>query len=234
MAKTMRLLRILAGLLVLMCAATPARAELKLGIREGRVTLVARDVSVRQILAEWAKVGGTQVVNLDRISAAPVTLQLDAVPERQALEVILRSVAGYVAAPRRPENPGVSQYDRILVMAVSNPPAAAATGRPAGSPPPFPPAPRDIVAPNPGPGPIFPTPTESEADDDGAANLVPPRPGGSFPGMPGLPTPTVPGAAQPYGRPPSGLPPGASVPGVVVPAAQPPNQPGGQPPNPDR
>lgn len=231
----MRLLRILASVLVLMCVATPARSELKLGFREGRVTLVARDVSVRQILAEWAKIGGTRVVNLDRISAAPVTLQLDAVPERQALEVILRSVAGYVAAPRRPENPGVSQYDRILVMAVSNPPAAVATGRPVGSPPTFPPAPRDFVAPIPGPGPIFPTPTESEAeDDDGAANLVPPRPGISIPGMPGLPIPAVRGAAQPNARPPSGLPPGASVPGVVVPAPQPPNQPGGQPPNPDR
>jgi len=229
-------MRILAGLLVLMCVATPARAELRLGFREGRVTLVARDVSVRQILAEWAKVGGTQVVNLDRISAAPVTLQLDGVPERQALEVILRSVAGYVAAPRRPENPGVSQYDRILVMAVSNPPAAAAAaaGRPVGAPPAFPPAPRDIVAPMPGPGPIFPTPTESEADDDDAANLVPPRPGVAFPGMPGVPTPAVPGAAQPNARPPSGPPAGANVPGVVVPAPQPPNQPGAQAPNPDR
>src|SRR5262245_53673858 len=159
-AQIMRHMRILAASLALMCVAMPARAELRLGFREGRVTLVARDVSVRQILAEWAKVGGTQVVNLDRISAAPVTLQLNGVPERQALEVILRSVAGYVAAPRRPENPGVSQYDRILVMAVSNPPAAAAgaPGRPVGAPPAFPPAPREIVTPTPAPGPIFPTP----------------------------------------------------------------------------
>jgi hypothetical protein len=237
----MRFRRILAGLLVLMWVATPARAELRLGFGDGRVTLVARDVSVQQILAEWAKIGGTQIVNLDRISAAPVTLQLDGIPERQALEVILRSVAGYVAAPRRPENPGVSQYDRILVMAVSNPPAApAAVGRPvgsppAGSPPAFPPAPRDFVTPTPGPGPVFPTPTESDPEDDDAANPVPPRPGVQFPGMPVVPPPAaMPGAAQPNARPPSGLPTGASVPGVVVPAPQPPNPPGAQPPKPDR
>lgn len=213
--------------------ALPAGAgDLKLEFRDGRVTLLARDVSVRQILAEWAKVGGTQIVNLERVSGVPVTLQLEGVSERQALEAILRSVAGYVAAPRRPEHPGRSIYDRILVLAVSTPPAVSA--RPASSPPAFPP-PREVTAPLP-PGPLFPTPVDDvDADADDDANLTP-RPGVLTPGMPVAPiSPATPGAAQPVPRSPA-TPGGTSVPGVVVPVPpQPPNQPPGrQPPNPDR
>lgn len=228
----MRLTRIFLIACAIAVVARPARAEMKLEFRDGRVTLVARDVSVRQILAEWAKVGGTQIVNLERVSAVPVTLQLDAVPERQALDVILRSVAGYVAAPRRPEHPGPSVYDRILVMAVSNPPAAVAA-RPAAAPPAFP-TPREFSAPAPGPGPLFPAPVDgNDADDD----VLVPRPGALTPGAPGAIMPGVtpaPGAAQPL-RPFTVGPGGTSVPGVVVPVPQPPNQPSSaQPPDTER
>lgn len=225
----MRLIRISFIALVIALVARPVRGEMKLQFHDGRVTLVARDVSVRQILTEWAKVGGTEIPNLERVSAVPVTLQLDAVPERQALEVILRSVAGYVAAPRRPEHPGLSRYDRILVMAVSTPPAAAAA-RPATPPQAFP-GPRE-VAPVPGPGPLFPVPVnDSDVDDD---PLLVPRPGAVPPGMPGFPTaPITPGAAQPSR--PLTTPGGTSVPGIVVPVPQPPNQPSSaQPPDTER
>ncbi len=50
--------------------------DLTLQIRDGRVTLNARDVSVREILTEWARVGDTTFVNGDRIDGPPVTLQL--------------------------------------------------------------------------------------------------------------------------------------------------------------
>ena len=226
----MALTRMFGTGLLLVLMALPARAgDLKLEFRDGRVTLLARDVSVRQILAEWAKVGGTQIVNLERVSAAPVTLQFEAVSERQALEVILRSMAGYVAAPRRPEHPGRSVYDRILVLAVSSPPPVSP--RPTASPPAFPP-PREVTAPV--PGPLFPTPVvEDDADADDDANLIP-RPGTLTPGMPVVPTgPSTPGAVQQTPRVP--VPGGTSVPGVVVPVPQPPNQPQtAQPPNPDR
>ena len=228
--KIVRLTRIFCIALAVAIVARPARAEMKLAFRDGRVTLVARDVSVRQILTEWAKVGGTQIVNLERVSTVPVTLQLDAVPERQALEVILRSVAGYVAAPRKPEHPGPSRYDRILVMAVSTPPAGAAA-RPATAPPAFP-TPREVMVPTPVPGPLFPAPVDDgDADDD---TVLAPRPG-LTPGMPGFPTaPAAPGAAQPP-RPFTTGPAGTSVPGIVVPVPQSPNQPSSaQPPNTER
>jgi len=113
--------------------AVPARAQaVKLAFNEGRVSIDAASVPVRTILNEWARLGGTKVVGADRIAGAPLTLTLVDVPESQALDIILRSVAGYMAAPRSTAA-GASIYDRILVMATSStpPPAAARPAAPA-------------------------------------------------------------------------------------------------------
>lgn len=110
-------------------AVLPASAQqLKLSFNEGRVSLEATGVPVRTILTEWANLGGTKVIGAERITGSPLTLKLDDVPEAQALEIVLRSVAGYMAAPRRASaTPGASMYDRILVLATSAAPPAAAS-----------------------------------------------------------------------------------------------------------
>ena len=105
--------------------------QMKLEIRNGRVSLDAQNVPVRQILAEWARVGGAKVVNGEKVAGAPVTLQFNEVPERQALDIILRSVSGYMLAARQPGSVGASAFDRILILPTSagprnNAPAAAA------------------------------------------------------------------------------------------------------------
>ena len=89
---------ILSGLLL--APLSTAQAEVHLIIRDGHVDLDARDATVRQILTEWARVGQTRVVNGDGITGGPVTLQLSNVPEAEALEILLRSVSGYMTAPR--------------------------------------------------------------------------------------------------------------------------------------
>ena len=91
---------------MLLALPASARNSLKLEINDGRVTLDATSVPVRQILAEWARVGGTKVVGAEKITGAPLTLKLVDMPERQALDIILRNVAGYMAAPRRARQPG--------------------------------------------------------------------------------------------------------------------------------
>lgn len=153
----------------ILLAAMPASAgELQLKIADGRVTLVARDVTVREILAEWARVGQTRIVNGEKLVGGPVTLQLDNVPEAQALDTLLRSAAGYVMAPRAAANSGASVYDRIMILATSRPPA--------------------MVAPAPTPFRAVPTPPvvagEVEPDDD--VEFAPPAP--PVPGM-GAPVP---------------------------------------------
>lgn len=112
-------------------AARPAAAQkLTLDFHDGRVTVDAASVPVRTILNEWSKLGGTKVIGGERVAGAPLTLKLVDVPESQALDIILRSAAGYMAAPRN-SGTGASMYDRILVMATSSTPAPAAASRPA-------------------------------------------------------------------------------------------------------
>jgi len=114
--------------------AWPAVAQaLKVSFQDARVSVEANAVPVRAILTEWGKVGGTKIVGAERISGAPLTVKLIDVTEAQALETILRSVAGYMAAPRN-AGVGPSMYDRILVMATSSAPAVAANPRPAPGP----------------------------------------------------------------------------------------------------
>src|SRR6266545_4432696 len=89
-------------LLSAVCA-VPASAQqpIKLEFKDGRVSLNAQNAPVRAILSEWARLGGSIIVNGDRVAGAPVTLEFVAVPERQALDTLLRSVAAYMLAPRR-------------------------------------------------------------------------------------------------------------------------------------
>ncbi len=112
-------------------AAPSAAQGLKLAFHDGLVSVDANSVPLRSILTEWGKVGGTKIVGAERISGAPLTIKLVDVSEAKALESILRSVAGYMAAPRK-TGEGSSMYDRILVMATSSAPApASAAARPA-------------------------------------------------------------------------------------------------------
>ena len=53
-------------------------------------------------------------------------------PEQQALDILLRSLSGYVAAPRAAAAAGVSRFDRIVVMPAVAPPVS----RTASNPPP--------------------------------------------------------------------------------------------------
>src|SRR5258705_13992364 len=96
--------RVLALSLALIGCATFVRAQqpLRLQIGEGRVTLHAQNVPIRTILAEWARLGGATVINGDRVAGAPLTLDLEGVPEREALDIVLRGVSGYMLAARAP------------------------------------------------------------------------------------------------------------------------------------
>ena len=130
----MRLLT-LGVMLVGVSLATSARAaDVHITLANGTVSVSATDATLGQILGEWARVGQTRIVNIERLPAAPISLQLDNVPEAQALDTVLRSASGYLAAPRAVPVPNASAYDRVFVLANS----AGTPSRPASvaSPPP--------------------------------------------------------------------------------------------------
>jgi hypothetical protein len=150
---------------VLCCCAAPAHAQaVKLRFHDGLVTLNTQNAPLRAILSEWARQGGTTIVNGDRVAGPPLSLELNAVPERQALDVLLRSVSGYMLAPRPAGTAGVSVFDRIMILPTSTPPA---------NPPPTQAAGRGF----PTPRPLMPQP--------GGPPVMPPQ----FPQLPIVPTP---------------------------------------------
>src|SRR4051794_38382393 len=110
------ILGLLAFTLVAGWASPGWAAGLTLTIRNHRVSLDAQDVTLRQILAEWARVGKTQILNLDRVTSGPVTLKFDDLSENEALDIILGSLPGYWAAPRSVMLADASIYDRIGLM----------------------------------------------------------------------------------------------------------------------
>jgi hypothetical protein len=134
----MRSRSIVAALVVLLGASSASAQVLSLEFHDGRVRLIAENVPVSRILGEWARLGGTKIVNGERVPGAPVTLQLTDVPERQALDTVLRGAAGYMVLARDTVTPGASAFDKILVLpTTSRAPAAAAPAQPAPPPPQF-------------------------------------------------------------------------------------------------
>jgi hypothetical protein len=157
--------RPLLALSLLALLSRPAAAEVSLQLRDGRVTLIARQAPIQQVLGEWARKGHTRFVNLERVAGPPLTLELKDLPEQKALAILLRSVAGYIAAPRAVSLPGASLYDRVLIL----PSSTAAMAAPAAA------RPRQIAA----PPPLLPDPTElanGEGEDPNAVEAQPADP----------------------------------------------------------
>src|SRR3954466_1880643 len=108
--------------LVLSLAAPAAAQSVKLEFHDGRVTLVAQNAPLRTILAEWTRLGGTRIVNGDRVPGGPVTLELNNVPERQAIDVLLRGASGYLIGPQLTATAGRSTFDSVLILPTSSAP----------------------------------------------------------------------------------------------------------------
>jgi len=126
------------GLFLVLILAVPGpalAAELRLTFQEGRVMLFARDVPLRQILAEWERVGGTRIVNRDGVPGSLVTLDLVNVPEARALAILLRPVAGYLATVRSAQSDAASQFARIIIMPGAASPAVASLPSVGAQPP---------------------------------------------------------------------------------------------------
>ena len=222
----------------MIAASADAQQSVALQFNGGRVTLRARNAPLGAILAEWARVGGAVVVNGDRIAGAPVTLELVDVPERQALDVVLRSVAGYMLGPRRAGSTGSSAFDRIMILPTSVAPRAPAPAPAAAARGPVmrpgvirPPDPNDTVG-EPGIETVDPLEDPSQLIQGRDPRVVQPpfvmRPPGPDPAAvePGIDDTeneeAAPAGVGPSPTNPFGVPIGSSTtPGVIAPAPQP-------------
>jgi hypothetical protein len=222
-------------------AGAPAFADVQITMQDGKVSVIAKDATLRQIMAEWARVGQTKIVNVDRIPGGPMTLELKNLPEDQALEILMRPLSGYMAAPRALPAPTLSKFDRILVMptvaaarqqatATSAPPTPVFQPPPTFQPPQAQPDDNNDDPPQAQPGQVPPTrgPVFTAFPQPQTLNpnaVTVPGNGQTFVPPPGL---TMPGAAAPQQQQqpamaPSNVPTapvGVAVPGMVVPMPQ--------------
>ena len=111
-----------------------ARAdELVFAIVDGRVSLTAADTPLADVLAAWSRAGDTRFEGVGELGSVAVTLRLEGVAEREALRLLLRPVAGFLAAPRGPRSSGASIYDRVKIRVARRspppPPAGASAAR---------------------------------------------------------------------------------------------------------
>ncbi len=204
-------------------ASTAAAGELSVTIANGRATVVAKDVPLRDILAEWARVGSTRMVNSEKLLGGPISLELIDMPEKEALDILLRSAAGYMTGPRPEGATGASMYDRVMILATSRPPAASLNPTPQ-------PFNRQAIQQIPQPPPD--DDDEGEPGDQGPN--APPGMNQGPPGGPNGPPQTMPFPGQtpqnPNMMPPGAMPPGAMPPGAAPPTTSP--RPGMLPPQP--
>jgi len=169
----------------------------------GNVTLFAQGVTVREILAEWARKGGSQISGAEGLSGGPVTRQFENRPEIEVLSSLLRQAAGVGLLPRGIGSTGPSRLN-VQIKATSNPtagytPTSSVTEAPVTTPG-FPGDEIPPVQPNPGNQPAQVNP--------GANTPAQNRPMPGYPNSPVVPVvPVVPVATVP-GGPPTPPPPG--------------------------
>jgi hypothetical protein len=117
---------VVATFLATSCASVASGQQVSLTLNEGRVSLRAENATIRQILAEWERLGQVRIVGVDRLAASqPLTLTLADVSERQALDIVLRGVPGYMVVDRLEPTPGTSRYDRLVLLAKTTTPTPA-------------------------------------------------------------------------------------------------------------
>jgi hypothetical protein len=189
-----------------------AAGTVHVAIHDGLVSVSAHNATLRDILDAYAQAGQTTIVNVEKVTATtPMTMDLTDVPETQALDIVLRSLSGYLAVPRSLSRPSASRYDRIVIVPVSAVSAADRdSARPAAAPPfptPFvlPALPPEVAPPAPVIAPAVAAPLGSSRGDAPAPVSLSPAPSSATPAQNST----------------SGAMVGSSVPGMIVPAQPP-------------
>ena len=101
----------------------PTERLLQITFEGSDVSLVAQNVSVPEILREWARLSGCVIVNAERLSAARlvVPMRFEKQPQTVVLQALLRSAAGYIATPRTAKRAGATDFELIYILPTSNP-----------------------------------------------------------------------------------------------------------------
>ncbi|MCR4374291.1 MAG: hypothetical protein NUW22_05525 [Acidobacteria bacterium] len=128
----MSLTRVVIAVAVLIASAAPAMAQnartLDISFEGGMVTLVAENVTLREILAEWARKGGSRIVNAERLGGSPVYLtEFKGQPEADVLRALLREAPGYGVSMRDAPAAGTSTVGTVMILATRTVPVSTSS-----------------------------------------------------------------------------------------------------------
>ena len=109
--------------------APPVR-KIEISFQGSNVTLAAANVSLPEILAEWARLSGCVMVNAERLSRVPIVapIQFENQPQQRVLESLLRPAAGFILAPRKANRPGATDFEMVYILATSTPSQSGYSG----------------------------------------------------------------------------------------------------------
>jgi len=198
-------------------AAQAQARKLDVTFRNGNVTIVAENVTLREIMAEWGRKGGSRIVNADKLGGPAIPyIEFKDEPEVIVLRSLLRDVPGYGAAPRIAPSATASTLEAVFILASRSVPVSGASSASPSAQPIQQQAPQQMQ-----PQPV-PQPVMGSVDDE----IPPVRPVGNE-----LP-PSTPGGTPNTNDPTLKTGPGgtvtSSIPGVVIPGAPTPTTPPGR------
>ena len=118
----------------------PAAPKIEMAFEgNGVMSLKTTNASLRDILNEWTRKGGTPFPGAERLTGGSLTLEFPHKAETEVIASLLRSASGYVVATRQPGGPqGASNLEVVYVLAVSNATSSGYSPAPAYVPPPQP------------------------------------------------------------------------------------------------
>lgn len=128
----MSLTRVVIAVAVLIASIAPAMAQgsrkLDISFERGMVTLVAENVTLREILAEWARKGGSRIVNAEKLGGSPVYLtEFKGQPEADVLRALLREAPGYGVSMRNAPATGTSTVGTVMILATRTVPVSTSS-----------------------------------------------------------------------------------------------------------
>jgi hypothetical protein len=158
--------------------------QLEISFSGSNVTLKARNVSLPQILAEWARLSGCVILNAERLPSTPITIPVlyENMSQRAVLESLLRPAAGFILSPRTAGRAGATDFELVYILATSNPTPSGYAGGSTYQPPVTAMDPTELP-------PNVPPPPQPQPQQPPPDNAPPPaaRPGG----IPGVQVPII-------------------------------------------
>ena len=150
----------------------------------GVMSLAATNASLREILTEWTRKGGTPFVGAERLTGANLSLQFDHKSETEVIASLLRGASGYVVRDRLTPSNLASNTEVVYILATSTATSSGYTPTSSYVPPPQP-----TTTGN--PGVEIPPANPGQAGPPPTTEAPPPTPPYRAPGTSGVAVPVI-------------------------------------------